>query len=152
MFLNRRYATTYRELMVESGVTDADPVHLIQMLYNGLLDALSVAEGHIARQAIAEKSQCLTRAGRIVLGLQGALDFENGGEIARNLSELYGYLTRRLLHINLNNDLEALREIRGLVQQIRDAWQLVPTVAGARPGTQSVAKNLYREVALEGTS
>jgi len=125
---------------------------MIQMLYDGLLDALSVAEGHIARQAIAEKSQSLTRAGRIVLGLQGALDFEKGGEISRNLNELYGYLTRRLLHINLNNDLEALREIRSLVQQIRDAWQLVPTVAGARPGASPVAKNLYREAALEGTS
>lgn len=152
MFLNRRSASAYRELMIESGVTDANPVRLIQMLFDGLLDTLSVAQGHIARNAIAEKSQCLSRAGCIVLGLQAALDFEKGGEIARNLNELYGYLTRRLLHINLNNDLTALAEIRDLVQQIRDAWQLVPTIATASQPAQQASRNLYKAAALEGTS
>lgn len=152
MYLNRRPAIAYRELMVESGVTDADPVHLIQMLYDGLLGTLSEAEGHITHGAIMQKSQCLGRAGRIVLGLQSALDFEKGGEIARNLNELYGYLTRRLLQINLNNDADGLREIRSLVQQIRDAWQLVPTVAGAGMANRSAARNLYKEAAFEGTS
>ena len=63
-----------------------------------------------------------------MLGLQSALDYEKGGDIAKNLNELYGYVTRRLIHINVNNDIEALREIRGLIAQIREAWILVPSL------------------------
>ena len=128
MMLNRRAANQYGAVMVETGVSEADGTQLIQMLLDGLIESLNIAEGHIKRKAIAEKSYHLTRAGRIVLGLQNALDFEHGGDVAKTLSELYQYVTRRLLHINIRNDLEALNEVRGLIQQVRDAWVLVPSL------------------------
>ena len=78
------------------------------------------------KEHIAEKSKAITRASRIVLGLQGALDFEKGGELAKNLDELYNYVTRRLLHVNARNDLGALEEIYGLMIEIRSAWESVP--------------------------
>jgi flagellar protein FliS len=63
-----------------------------------------------------------------VLGLQGALDLEKGGELAGNLNELYNYITRRLLHVNARNDLAALDEIHGLMTEIRGAWESVPAL------------------------
>ena len=128
MMLSRRAAASYGDVMVESGVSEADQTQLIQMLLDGLIESLTFAKGHINRKAIAEKSLHITRATRIVLGLQSALDYEKGGDIAKNLNELYGYVTRRLIHINVNNDIEALREIRGLIAQIREAWILVPSL------------------------
>ena len=68
---------------------------------------------------------------RPFLGLQGALDFEKGGELATNLNDLYNYVTRRLLHINLRNDLVALDEIYGIMTEIREAWKQVPTLVPA---------------------
>jgi flagellar protein FliS len=124
----RRKAASYGEVMVETGVGSADRVELVQMLLDGLVESLSVAEGHIRANAISEKSHYLKRASSIVIGLQGALDFKEGGELAQNLAELYGYVTRRLLHINLRNDLSALREVKGLMEQIRDAWRQVPAL------------------------
>jgi flagellar protein FliS len=96
------------------------------MLFDGLIESMSAAKGHIQHNNIAEKSKAITRASRIVLGLQGALDFEKGGELAKNLDELYNYVTRRLLHVNARNDLEALEEIYGLMIEIRSAWESVP--------------------------
>ncbi len=132
MMLNRRVSASYGDVMVESGVNEADKTQLIQMLLDGLIESLTVAEGHINRKSIAEKSFHLSRAGRIVIGLQSALDFEKGGDIAKNLNELYGYVTRRLLHINIKNDVEALREVRSLISQIRDAWTLVPSLTAPK--------------------
>jgi flagellar secretion chaperone FliS len=132
MMLNRRVSASYGDVMVESGVTEADKTQLIQMLLDGLIESLTVAEGHISRKSIAEKSFHLSRAGRIVIGLQSALDFEKGGDIAKNLNELYGYVTRRLLHINIKNDVEALREVRSLISQIREAWTLVPSLTAPK--------------------
>ena len=128
MMMNRRAAATYGDVMVETGVVEADQTQLVQMLLDGLMESLKVAEGHIARKAIADKSFNLTRAGRIIIGLKSALDYEKGGDIAKNLSELYGYVTRRLLHINIHNDVDALHEVQGLMGQIRDAWTLVPAL------------------------
>lgn len=132
MMLNRRVSASYGEVMVETAAAEANSTQLVQMLLDGLIESLTVAEGHINRRSIAEKSFQLTRAGRIVLGLQTSLDFEKGGDIAKNLNELYGYMTRRLLYININNDVEALREVRHLITQIRDAWALIPSLASPK--------------------
>jgi flagellar protein FliS len=109
------------------------------MLFDGLMESLRAAEGQIARGAIEEKSRSLARAGKIVLGLQSALDFEKGGEIAKNLDELYGYVTRRLLHVNLHNDVEALKEISGLMGEIQGAWSSVPSLLAKQPEPMRMA-------------
>lgn len=130
--LSSRAATAYSDVQVETGIADASRTTLIQMLLDGLIESLTAAEGHIDRSAITEKSFQLTRASRIVIGLQAALDYENGGEIAKNLGELYGYVIKRILHVNVKNDLDALREVRGLMTQIREAWILVPGLVSSQ--------------------
>lgn len=110
----------------------ANKVELIQMLFDGLIESLMATQGHIQHGTIAEKGKSLARANRILFGLQGALDFEKGGDLANNLNELYSYVTRRLLHININNDLDALREVHGLMNEIRQAWRDVPSLLPAR--------------------
>jgi flagellar protein FliS len=128
MNMRERALASYGDVKVTTGVAGADNVQLIQMLFDGLIESLATARGHMERGAIEEKSKALTRAGRIVVGLQGALDFEKGGEIARNLNDLYAYVTRRLFHVNANNDLAALGEIHNLMNEIRTAWQQVPAL------------------------
>ena len=69
-----------------------------------------------------------------MVGLQGALDFERGGELAQNLNELYVYVTRRLFHVNAYNDLAALEEVQSLIKDIADAWKSLPSLLGqAKP-------------------
>ncbi len=136
MNMRERALASYGDVKVTTGVSGADNVQLIQMLFDGLIESLATARGHMERGSIVEKSKSLSRAGRIVVGLQGALDFEKGGDIARNLNDLYSYVTRRLFHVNANNDLEALQEIHNLMNEIRGAWLQVPTlVPTARKST-----------------
>ncbi len=66
-----------------------------------------------------------------MIGLQGALDFEKGGDLANNLNELYSYVTRRLFHANAHNDVAVLDEIYGLMREIRDAWEGMPSLVPA---------------------
>ncbi|NBX53742.1 MAG: flagellar export chaperone FliS [Betaproteobacteria bacterium] len=133
MRANQKAIAAYGDVKVTTGVASANGVQLIQMLFDGLLESLAAAKGHIQNGAIAEKGKSIARASRIVIGLQGALDFERGGDLANNLNELYGYVTRRLLHVNARNDLEALEEIYGLMNEIRSAWEGVPDLIPATP-------------------
>jgi len=128
MNMRERALASYGDVKVTTGVAGADNIQLIQMLFDGLIESLATAKGHIERGSINEKSKSLARAGRIVVGLQGALDFDKGGDIARNLNDLYSYVTRRLFHVNAHNDLEALQEVHNLMNEIRGAWQVVPSL------------------------
>ncbi|CAM8633551.1 FliS Flagellin-specific chaperone FliS [Oxalobacteraceae bacterium] len=131
MNMRERALASYGDVKVTTGVAGADNIQLIQMLFDGLIESLATAKGHIERGSINEKSKSLARAGRIVVGLQGALDFDKGGDIARNLNDLYSYVTRRLFHVNAHNDLEALQEVHNLMNEIRGAWQVVPSLVPA---------------------
>ena len=109
----------------------ANRVELIQMLFDGLIDSLSAARGHIERRNIEEKNKALTRASRIVVGLKSALDHSQGGDLSRNLDELYDYALRRIMHANLKNDLDAVKEVHSLMNEIRQAWKQVPGLVPA---------------------
>ena len=126
MTLNKRAANAYRNVEVSSAVPYADSIQLIQMLFDGLIASLSEAEGHFERKDIKGKNESIGKANKIIIGLQSALDFEKGKELAQNLSELYDYCIRRLLKANIRNDVEGIVEVKGLMKEISDAWNLVP--------------------------
>ncbi len=126
---------SYGAVQVITGVATASNVQLIQMLFDGFLDTLMTARGHMENNAIEEKSKALAKAGRIMVGLQGALDFEKGGELAQNLNELYAYVLRRLFHVNAHNDLVVLDEIHGLIKEVAQAWQSLPSLLSIRPAS-----------------
>ena len=106
----------------------ANQVELVQMLFSALLESISEAEGHMQRGSVELKCKSIARADKIVQGLRITLDHEQGGELARNLEALYEYVSRRLLHANLRNDVESLREARGLMADISSAWEMLPSV------------------------
>ena len=49
------------------------------------------------------------------------LDIEKGGALTQNLGDPYEYMTRRLVHANLNSDSAAVGEVLGLLGEIRAA-------------------------------
>ena len=134
---SQRALSSYGSVKVVTGVATANNIELIMMLFDGLIESLSLARGHIVHGSIELKSKSLQRASRIVLGLQNALDHDKGGDLARNLADLYTYVVRRIIDINAYNDLQALDEVVSMMQEIRAAWQQVPALvpaaaAGAR--------------------
>ncbi|MDP4599397.1 MAG: flagellar export chaperone FliS [Pseudomonadales bacterium] len=104
----------------------ANQVELVQMLFNALLDSMSDADGHLQRGAHELKCASIARAMKIVQGLRITLDHERGGELARNLDALYDYVSRRLMQASLRNDVDSLREVRGLMADISSAWEMLP--------------------------
>jgi flagellar secretion chaperone FliS len=136
MRLQFKAMESYGSDNLASQASVANNVALIQMLFDGLTDTLVAAQGHLAHGAIQEKGKCIARASRIVIGLQGSLDFAKGGELAQNLNDLYNYVSRRLIFANAHNDMEVLKEIHGLMAEIRSAWQEVPALLPTQASAQ----------------
>lgn len=116
----------YAQVGVETGISGATPHQLVQMLFDGFMEALAQGRGAMRAGQRATKGQALTRAVRIIEeGLRAGLDLRAGGQLARDLDELYAYLTMRLTLANLRDDEALLDECQRLVQPLRDAWMAI---------------------------
>ena len=118
----RTPAGSYRDLSVQTALTDAHPHRLIAMLYDGAIESVGRARAALARRDVPARGLAITKAIRIIEeGLKASLD-ERGGEIASNLRGLYVYMNRRLLEANLGADDVALEEVGRLLGTLRDGW------------------------------
>jgi len=111
----------YRSIDAYGAVAGADPHALVLTLFDATLSRLGTARSCIEQGAIARKAGLLHSAVTLLGELRGSLDLDRGGALARNLSDLYDYMVRRVLHANLNNDKAALGEVLGLLGEIREA-------------------------------
>lgn len=125
-------AGQYASVGTHTGVSEASPHRLIQMLLDGALDKIARARGAMQRSEYREKGHHITSAGSIVLALRDSLDLEAGGELAANLDSLYEYMFRRLMEAHAGNDEAALDEVSSLLREIKTGWDALPqeTTAG----------------------
>ena len=128
---NRGAMNMYQTNRYDMAVDYSDPQQLVYLLFSSLVDSLVDTVRHITEREWRQKSGSITRAQKILYGLKTTLDFENGGEIARNLDALYDYCLRRLSTANACNDLQAVLEVKGLMLEIKEAWTLLPARASS---------------------
>jgi flagellar protein FliS len=130
--MNRFGAQAYQRVGVDTGVTASDPHALVLMLFDGVLEAIQHAQGHVAAGRVLEKGKALSKAVRIVEeGLKASLDRNSGGALAQQLAALYDYASLRLLQANLRNDHKALAEVASLLSDLRAAWAAIGAKAPA---------------------
>ena len=118
----RDAAGAYKRIGEESLVEVADSHELVSVLFRELLSSLSTAEDNFETGDLVSMRNKITKASRILTGLQGGLDFDKGGEIAGNLGELYGYCIRRLLDSNSKGNVDGVKETKRLILPIAEAW------------------------------
>ncbi|HEB97676.1 MAG TPA: flagellar export chaperone FliS [Sedimenticola thiotaurini] len=116
----------YQSVSISSRVEDATPHRLIQMLMEGALDKIATAKGHMLHDEPAEKGRHISWAISIISGLQNSLDMDRGGELSRNLDDLYDYMVRRLGEAGASNDPAILDEISSLLLEVKGAWDVIP--------------------------
>ncbi len=121
----RSYAAQYRQTQLDGAVMDADPHRLVGLLLAGACERIRLAAAGISQQDPARKGKAIGEACAIIGHLNGSLDHEAGGEIARGLSSLYDYLQLRLTEANLHDDASALEESLHLLGEIEAAWNAI---------------------------
>lgn len=116
-------ARMYHRVGVETGVAAASPHALTLMLFDGFVTVVKHARQALREGRIDDKCRHIGHASRILdEGLKAPLNLAAGGELARNLNNLYEYMLVRLLRANLHNDDAALQEVIRLIEPVREAW------------------------------
>tara|TARA_B110000879_G_scaffold142007_1_gene184826 strand:+ start:106 stop:555 length:450 start_codon:yes stop_codon:yes gene_type:complete len=138
----------YKSINTQTGVVDADPHRLIQMLFAGALEQISVAKGCMQRADLAGKGEAISRAIGIVGGLLDSVnedaEQENLGDrsdttpLGANLTALYSFVTRRLSEANIANDESGLDESANVLRELQAGWNEIRTEVLAQPASESV--------------
>ena len=118
--------STYRE----TKVTTAGQGQLIIMLYNEaakhLDEALQILgtddEGRKSPRNIEKFGKAVVKAQEIITELMVSLDFEQGGDIAKNLFSLYTWFNRELVEANISRDAHRISDVRNFIDDLRNAW------------------------------
>jgi flagellar protein FliS len=127
----------YREVSVRT----ATQGKLIVMLYDEAVKQLDLAVGLLNSKTrqLDKIHNALIKTQDIVTELMAGLDFDRGGEIARNLMSLYVFFNEKIREGNLKKDPEPLLQVRAFLADLRTAWvqianSRVDELPASRPG------------------
>ncbi|MFT2110673.1 flagellar export chaperone FliS [Marinomonas sp. 2405UD68-3] len=116
----------YQKEALKMRIAGADRYEVIQILMEGAIEKMVMAKVTIESKNAEAKSDFLSKASGILIGLRESLDFDIGGEIADNLYALYTYMVDRLIEANLKNDMAIVDEVINLMKEIKSAWDEIP--------------------------
>lgn len=115
---SKRYAAVHAGSRIES----ASPHGLVKLLFDELQLAMEASALAFDQGDVLKGRDKQVRALSIVHALEGSLDFDNGGDIAVSLAQIYRE-TRRLMALSCEkNDPAPIRMAHGLISEIAEAW------------------------------
>lgn len=110
---------------------------LLLMLYDTAIRHLNQAIEKIRAGDVAGKGVLISKAINIVSELQECLNKDRGGEISKNLFQLYFYCNTRLLTGNMKMNTDMLEEVITILSGLRQAFaQIMPSSDGVASLTQ----------------
>ena len=135
--------STYRETRVKT----ASQGQLVIMLYDEAVRRLDRALELLAENTGGRKnpgniekiSKSILKAQEIITELSVSLDFELGGDIAKNLFALYTWFNKELLESNISQDIHRITVVRNLLSELRSAWTEIVAKSSAEMAGKAVA-------------
>ncbi len=106
---------TYRE----NAVRGATPIGLVVILFDAAIDDMRRA---IRAGGIEERATAVRHAMLVLQQLQGTLDFDKGGQIARQFEQFYNLIRAKLLESQLRNSPELVQQQIQFMTEVRECW------------------------------
>ena len=122
MNINRMQNKKFYKAYSRTDVNTSDQLTLIIMLYEGLLRFLKKAIVKVREKDIEGAHNYFTRSRDIISELMCTLHAEKGGEIGKNLRELYVYMYRRTIEANLKKDIEITKDVYQVAKTLHEGW------------------------------
>jgi flagellar protein FliS len=111
-------AQKYKQTSVQS----ATPEKILLMLYEGAMRFIKLAITAIDNKDIAGRGMNIGRAFDIILELNNTLNHEKGGDIAKNLEQLYMFITDQLTKANATGQRKPLEDSLKVLETLYSGW------------------------------
>lgn len=104
-----------------NSINFASKEQLLLMLVDGAVKYAKRAEIAIEKKDIKMAHESLIRTQDIFIELMSTLN-RDAGEWAVQLFKVYEFINNKLIEVNFKKDINLLREILPLIQEVRDIW------------------------------
>lgn len=121
-------------------IMTASPAMLVYMLLDKAIVSLKEAIRAIESKNVEGRWRANARAMEIITHLRATLDHKRGGEIARNLDQLYGFMLTLLPKVDFANDTKAAQSVIDLLTPFRASWKELAARGAAKPAPQAALK------------
>ena len=125
-------------------VMTAAPAKLVFLLYEKAITSLHEACNAIDTGEVETRWRANNRAIEIISHLWSKLNMERGGDISKNLGDLFPYMITRLADVDVNNDRASAEEVISLLEPLRDSWF---DLSRTNQGTEAEAPQSGRQAA-----
>jgi flagellar protein FliS len=105
-----------------TAVQSANREKLLLMLYEGAIRFTKQAIKAAEEKNIAERGMNIGRTFDIVMELNNTLDHKVGGDIAKNLEQLYMFIMEQLTKANITGTVEPLKATLKVLENLYDGW------------------------------
>ena len=124
-------------------VATADQGKLILMAYEGTINFVKIAKEKLMANDYAGKSINISNAVAIINELRSRIDIEKGGETAKNLNNLYIFLSMHLTTANLKKDAHKMDEAIEILENLYNGWVNIIETEKKKAG--DAAANVHNE-------
>ncbi len=107
---------------LKTKIETASQPQLLVMLFDAAVKKLHTAKRAIGGRKIEEAHTNLVKVQKIFSELMVALDFDMGGDLAKQLFSIYEFVHRRLVDANISQDTAIIDEVLPIVDQLREGW------------------------------
>ena len=104
-------------------IATVDRGRLLLMLYDGCLKFLKLSKAGLEAKDLPKFARFLSKGQAIISELMLTLDFEKGGEIAKDLDRLYDFMLFYLTEANLEKNPEKIQRVINLLETIAGAYR-----------------------------
>ncbi|MGO9313037.1 MAG: flagellar export chaperone FliS [Syntrophobacteraceae bacterium] len=107
----------------KTAIETADPLQLIILCYDAAINDLKIAKEHHEKNEMDDAYRKIRHAQDIITELLIGLDYERGGDIARNLNRLYNFVLRQLIGINSRRDPAVYGHLVKILSDLKEGWE-----------------------------
>ncbi len=101
----------------------ASKEQILLMLYEGAIKFTKIAILAMEEKRIAERGTNILRAYDIIMELHTTLDHKVGGELAKQLEDLYLFMMDQYTKANIKSDVEPLKSNIKILENLYDGWK-----------------------------
>ena len=106
-------------------VMGAPQKKLIIMLYDGAIRNLKLAKIAMNDKNIEKANNTIIKAQNIIVELMSTLNFEAGGDIAKNLHALYQYMYEKTIAANVEKNPDHADEVIKFLEELKEVWEQI---------------------------
>lgn len=127
---------------LQTQVTTTGQGDVVVLLYDGAIKFLNQAKERLDANDMAAKGINISKTLDIINELDGSLNLEKGGDLARNLHGLYIFCQNHLIKANINKSAAMIDDVIKILAGLRSAYAEILTMPEAQAAAKEAADNL----------